>query len=284
MKTLPAKLRIGTCSWNYPSWEGLVYTTRQKKAADYLPEYARRFRTVEIDSWFYRMPKREDAEDLVSKVDDDFRFTCKTVEELTLTHTRKRNGSVPVSRNENFLSPELFTRFLEAVAPMRPKLEAIMLEFEYLNRDKMPSLSQFLNQLEDFFKSIDRSTCVAIETRNKNFLTREYFELLKGYGVSHVFSEKLYMPPIVEVYERFSGYLAGPCIIRLLGGDRMVIEKKTGDNWNSIVEPKAEKPLIVDMVKDMLSAGRLVSINVNNHYEGSAPLTIAWLTDHLAEK
>ena len=40
-------LRIGTCSWKYDSWQGMVYS--QPKPPNYLAEYAARYRTVEID-------------------------------------------------------------------------------------------------------------------------------------------------------------------------------------------------------------------------------------------
>lgn len=44
------RLVIGTCSWKYPSWEGLVYVSRTP--LDFLTEYARRYRSVEVDQWF----------------------------------------------------------------------------------------------------------------------------------------------------------------------------------------------------------------------------------------
>ncbi len=47
-------LRIGTCSWKYPSWEGLVYS--RSAGIDYLAEYARRYNTVEVDQWFWALP------------------------------------------------------------------------------------------------------------------------------------------------------------------------------------------------------------------------------------
>jgi len=48
-------LRIGTCSWKYESWQGVVYS--QKKGINYLQEYSRYFSTVEIDQWFWSLFK-----------------------------------------------------------------------------------------------------------------------------------------------------------------------------------------------------------------------------------
>ena len=46
-------IRIGTCSWKYDSWEGLVCS--RKKPANYLQEYSRNYTTVEIDQWFWSL-------------------------------------------------------------------------------------------------------------------------------------------------------------------------------------------------------------------------------------
>lgn len=47
-------VHIGTCSWNYASWVELVYDQPQPRASDDLVEYAKRYRMVEVDSWFIK--------------------------------------------------------------------------------------------------------------------------------------------------------------------------------------------------------------------------------------
>jgi len=51
-------VHIGTCSWNYDSWVGPVYSKPREKAVEYLAEYSSRYRMVDVDSWFYRLPAR----------------------------------------------------------------------------------------------------------------------------------------------------------------------------------------------------------------------------------
>lgn len=60
-------LHIGTCSWKYPSWRGLVYSDAAQP--DYLREYARQFEAVEIDQWFWSLfgPDREGMEKRAGK-------------------------------------------------------------------------------------------------------------------------------------------------------------------------------------------------------------------------
>lgn len=50
---MSAKIHIGTCSWKYDSWQGLVYS--DKPDLNHLEEYARNYDTVEIDQWFWSL-------------------------------------------------------------------------------------------------------------------------------------------------------------------------------------------------------------------------------------
>lgn len=266
------RLKLGTCSWNYPSWVGLVYSTPSPDAAGYLPEYSKRFRTAEIDSWFYRLPESRDVLSYLGNVDADFTFTVKVTEDISLTHKRNR-GSKGLIPNPSFLSPELFARYIQRIEPMLPQIDAVMLEFEYLNKDKMKSVEDFMKAIDGFMPSVPRGVPLAIETRNKNYLVEEYFQFLKAKSIIHVFSEKLYMPHVYEVYEKFGTCIGGTSVIRLLGGDRGEIEKATGEQWNKIVDEKADKARIAEFSRDIVIKGGKVVININNHYEGSAPIT-----------
>jgi uncharacterized protein YecE (DUF72 family) len=85
------------------------------------------------------------------------------------------------------------------------------------------------------------------------------------------------MPPIVSAYRTGRSLVLDheQVVIRLHGPDRKGIEARTGKKWNQIVEPRDEELAeVVDMVQDLLDQGVSVYLNVNNHYEGSAPLTI----------
>ncbi len=118
--------------------------------------------------------------------------------------------------------------------------------------------------------AVPRSLPCAIEPRNPQWLDQRYFELLSDEGLGHVFLQGYHMSPIVDTYRRFGHLLRGAAVVRLHGPDREGIEQATGESWHSIVAPKDEElAQIVEMVRDM--RGRS---NVNNHYKGSAPLTI----------
>ncbi len=266
---MSSPILFGTCSWNYPSWVGLVYSEPQQRAAAYLRDYSQKYDTVEIDSWFYKIPDSDEVADYLAQVPDDFRFTCKVPQELTLTHLRGSGGASTGVAKPSFLSPELFARFLEAIEPMLPRLDAIMFEFEYLGKDKMPSLETFLETLDDFLTAVRervRGLPLAIESRNRNYLSSAYFSFLRDRRLIPVFSEKIFMPHVYDVYRQYKDYVTTDIVIRLLDGDRSEIEKKTKQQWNAIVEPKLDKEAIVTMARDIINRGHMVTVNVNNHY------------------
>lgn len=278
-------LRIGTCSWNYDSWVGLLYSRRRRTAADYLEEYAEHFNTAEIDSWFYGIPARETVLQYKSAVPEDFRFTCKAPQEITLTHHRQRKKSDPLEPNSAFLSLERLEQFLSAIEPLLPQIDAVMLEFEYLNKQKIGGLEEFLDALDGFLANAPRDVPFAIETRNKQYIKDEYFRFLLRHGVSHVFSEKIYMPNVWQVYKEHGEVLRqmDRAVVRLLGGDRSETEKITGKVWNRIVLPKDDdKREIAGMISSLVSHA-YTTLNVNNHYEGAATTTIDSIRRLLAE-
>jgi uncharacterized protein YecE (DUF72 family) len=269
-------LRIGTCSWKYDSWKGLVYPELDK--INFLEEYSKHFNTVEIDQWFWSLfdsgkvvlPKTSVAFNYAESVPDDFKFTIKMPNSLTLTHYYKSDKP-----NANFLNPELHDAFLHAIEPLHAKIGVLMFQFEYLNKQKMSNINQFLEKIHSFVDKADKRFKIGIETRNPNYLTKPFFEMLKELNLSMVFLEGYYMPPIVEVYNQHKEEITSPIVIRLHGPDRSGIEEKTKGSWNQIVEPKDESLIkIIEMIRDLQAKEIGTYVNVNNHFEGSAPLTI----------
>ena len=276
-------LWIGTCSWRYPSWHGLVYSAQD--GIDYLQEYARQYNTVEIDRWFWSLfgpdsiglPDPVDAQAYRAAVAEGFRFSVKAPNSVTLTHAYRKGNSEPLLTNPYFLSSWLFAQFLNGIAPLDDVLGPIMFQFEYLNRQKMESQDQFQSQLCAFAAQLPSGKRYAVEVRNPKYLNSSFFSLLADSGLIPVLLQGYWMPPIAQVYEQHQARIVehDTTIIRLLGPDRKGIEATTGKRWNKLVAPRDEElQEVVDVIRDLLGRGVRVYVNVNNHYEGSAPLTI----------
>ncbi|OHD72593.1 MAG: hypothetical protein A2177_04640 [Spirochaetes bacterium RBG_13_68_11] len=268
-----ARLRMGSCSWKYPSWAGLVYS--RAEGIDYLAEYARKYSTVEVDQWFWTLkPSPSDVERYRAAVPEDFRFTVKAPNALTLALTPGKKGAEPVP-NPRFLSIAVLGEFLAALEPLRPQVGMVMFQFGYLNRKMMASPAVFLEKLDRFLSEAPAGWPYAVEIRNANWLGLPFFELLRVRHASTVLVQGYWMPPVAEVYDLAAELLEGPVVVRLHGPDRAGMEEKTGGTWDRIVEPRdAELGSVAAMVRRMLKGGHDVFLNVNNHYEGSAPLTI----------
>jgi uncharacterized protein YecE (DUF72 family) len=250
-------LRIGTSSWNFDSWEGLVYS--RSSGRSYLEQYAEVFDTAEIDRWFWslfespepRLPDLPTAEEYSRSVPEGFLFTVKVPNSITLTHHYQRDKSKPLRGNPHFLSPELFAAFLERIEPLGNRIGALIFQFEY---------------------------------RNQQYLNDPYFEFLRKNRLYPCFLQGYYMPDLRRILPgREEWFHEGDlAVIRLHGPDRQGMEKMTGKRWDRIVAPKDEEiGDILDTIGRLLGRGVDIFLNVNNHYEGSAPLTIRKIRERL---
>jgi uncharacterized protein YecE (DUF72 family) len=273
-------LHFGTCSWKYDSWRGIIYPAEGK--FNYLEEYSKHFDTVEIDQWFWslfnekiKLPMKKDVVDYVQSVPENFKFTIKVPNSITLTHHYRKDKKAELIPNKFFLSVDLFDEFLNSISELLPKVGMLMLQFEYLNKQKMSSQIEFLSKLKPFLQKVKVDLPIGIELRNPNYLNEFYFEFLNEMRVYNVFLQGYYMPPIWDIYEKYKDYIKDKVVIRLHGPNREDIEEKSGGNWNKIISAKDDElQHIIEILKDLEKRKIETYINVNNHYEGSAPLTI----------
>jgi len=275
------KLKIGTCSWKYDSWKGIIYPNDAK--FNYLEEYSKYFNTVEIDQWFWslfdkdkiRLPNPKDVNEYYKSVPDSFQFTIKLPNSITLTHYYKKSKSAPLIPNDNFLSKKLFDTILKKLEPMKEKIGILMFQFEYLNKQKMSSQIEFQDKFSSFISKCSDEFNYGIEIRNPNYLNQTYFDFLKDDGLAHVFLQGYYMPDIFGLFQKFEKSIKKQTVIRLHGPDRKGIEERSGSDWSKRIEPnESELEKVVEMIQTLQKKKVDLFVNVNNHFEGSAPLTI----------
>jgi uncharacterized protein YecE (DUF72 family) len=85
---------VGTSSWKYPGWCGLIYEeqrylTRSKFSEakfnrECLREYAETFSTVCVDAGYYQFPTEQYVSGLCGQVPDGFKFGFKVTDEITI--------------------------------------------------------------------------------------------------------------------------------------------------------------------------------------------------------
>jgi uncharacterized protein YecE (DUF72 family) len=165
---------------------------------------------------------------------------------------------------------------------MKNHLGPLMFQFEYLNKKKMPSQEHFIGQFERFISRCPKEYQYGVEIRNPNYLNESYFRFLNQHKLGHVFLQGYYMPPIHTIYNQFSELIDNMAIIRLHGPDRKKIEDLTKKTWNDIVLPKDDDlSWIIPMIQHIMDRNIDIYVNVNNHFEGSAPLTIKKIQDQI---
>ncbi len=157
---------IGTSSWKYPGWCGMLYDraryeyrgkfaeTRFKR--DCLAEYAEVFKTVCVDAAYYTFPSQQYLEGMVTQTPDDFLFGLKVTDAITIKKFPKldRFGEQAGKPNENFLNAELFAKaFFNPCEAVRSNIGLLMFEFSRFwstdyehGRDFIADLDKFLAQ------------------------------------------------------------------------------------------------------------------------------------------
>ncbi len=282
-------IHLGTCSWKYESWRGLVYS--DVPHPNYLGEYAQKYDSVEVDQWFWSLygpdkvvlPQPKVVAEYAAAVPDSFRFGIKLPNALTMTHFRQAAKTDPLVANPHFLSVDVLRDFLERLEPLRGKLGPLMLQFGYLNKQKMASQTEFLEKLGAFVDQLPVGYTWAIETRNPNYVNDRYFAFLREHGLAHVWLQGYYMPPIFGIYEKYADQLTDNVVIRLHGPDRDGIEGRAGSDWSKIIEPRdGDLDAVVRMLRDAAVRRRTPWTFANNHFEGCAPLTIERIRERLS--
>lgn len=153
---------IGTSGWNYKHWRELIYPPKLA-TTKWLAYVAERFETVEVNTSFYRIPKRETVESWVQNTPPHFKFALKIWRGIT--HYRKLKNSAQFSSN-----------FLDVAEALPPSHRAPLLLQLPPNQGKdVVKLRDYLQELHSLMKSRWQ---VAVEFRNAGWLHKEVYDLL----------------------------------------------------------------------------------------------------------
>jgi uncharacterized protein YecE (DUF72 family) len=248
-------IRIGTSGWSYDDWVGPFYPPGTAQA-DYLACYCSRFDVVEVDSTFYRPPTAAMVRNWAARTPDHFGFTLKMPR--SITHDK-------LLRDCDTQTEALITN----LAHLGPKLRAVLLQFGYFNRAAFSGPRPFFERLDAFLTRYAARLPLACEIRNKNWLTAEYFDLLRQHRVSAALVEHAWLPPIETVVGRFDTATGPYSYVRLIG-DREGIEQNT-TNWSRIVVDRSADMQRVAAALRLIAERAEVLVFVNNHYAGHGP-------------
>ncbi len=299
--TLPQALRLGTSSWSFPGWQGLVYdrTASQQALAQHgLAAYAQHplLRTVGVDRTFYRPISRDAFRAYADAVPDDFRFLVKA--DRLLTSPNEPAGSSLRDANPRFLDPQYAMN--EVIGPMMeglgPKAGPLLFQFPPIPPNLVGGRGLFVERLHQFLDALPQGPMgsqggatgplYAVELRTPAFLTEEYSDALLATGAAHCYTVHPAMASLERQLRSVHAYRQPALIVRwmLHAGLRYEGAKDRYEPFHEIVDEDEETlGRIAVAALDALIAEKGAFVIANNKAEGSAPLSIFRLAERISE-
>jgi uncharacterized protein YecE (DUF72 family) len=160
---------VGTSGWQYRHWRGRFYPVGLPNAS-WLGHYAERFRTVEVNASFYRLPERALVERWAATVPPTFVFVFKA--SRYLTHVRRlRDPEEPLRR------------MYDALSGAGTKLGPVLFQLP-------PTLRRDDGLLEAFLERLPREPRSAFEFRHASWFADEVAEALDAAGAALVHADR----------------------------------------------------------------------------------------------
>jgi uncharacterized protein YecE (DUF72 family) len=260
-------LFLGTSAFTAAGWPGSFYPIGMKPA-DYLTYYASRFRTVEVDSTYYRTPSASTVTGWYEKTPPDFVFAAKVPQ--VITHEK-----ILVNCEAEF------EEFVDRMDILDEKLGPLLFQFpKFTNYQIQPDefsrrLRFLLNRVKDL-----PTVRFAVEIRNKAWLDKPFTDLLREYNVALALTDTSLMPGPWEMKEKLDLVTTDFTYVRWLG-DRHGIEKITQTWDKTVVDRKSELKNWVDVLRWMVFNKNIRKLFAfaNNHYAGHGPATAKMFWD-----
>lgn len=253
------QIRLGTSSWTGDGWVGSFYPA-SSKPQDFLPLYADKFDSVEIDSTFYRIPAAKTVQQWKERTPVGFTFAAKIPQ--VITHEKML---VDVDGD--------LKEFLNVMDLLGDKLGPLLFQFPYFNKQEFRGVGLFLERLEPVLKQLPKDHQWAVEIRNKNWLSDKLYSVLREHGVALALVDQVWMPRPSDYFENGDPITANFIYVRWIG-DRKGIEERT-KVWNQTIIDRTEE--LREWVKVLSKSGQSVDVMyayANNHFGGYAPDTI----------
>lgn len=288
-RQLPAGLRLGTSSWAYPGWAGLVYERaypQQRLAREGLRAYAAHplLRAVGVDRSYYAPPSAAEFAAYAAEVPAEFRFLVKAHEACTIAvyPRHARYGALRGQPNPRFLDAAYAGEQVvgPTLAGLGAKAGPLLFQFSPTDVEALGGPRWFAERLHGFLSALPRGPLYAVELRNRELLTGAYADALADCGVCHCINVYPGMPLPRVQFERTRQDRAPAVVCRWMLHPRM--------NWEQAEQAYAPFDRVVDvdverredlarMCVRAEQLGLATHLIVNNNAEGCSPRTIVEL-------
>lgn len=165
-------LYVGTSGYSYKEWKGSFYPD-DLPAKKMLSYYGERFRTVEINATFYRMPKASVLEAWAADVPQDFKFVLKASQRITHMQRLKDAG-------------DSLRYLLETSSVLQQRLGPLLFQLPPNLKKDAARLSEFLQLLP---RRAESTGGAAFEFRHESWFDDEVFGLLRDHQAAMCIAE-----------------------------------------------------------------------------------------------
>lgn len=156
-------IHVGTSGYNYAEWKGTFYPN-PFPASKMFGYYAERFRTVEINYTFYRMPTPKLTDGWKAQAPDGFSYTLKAPRRIT--HDRRLTDCA-----------ESMTLFIESARGLGEHLGCLLFQLP-------PNFRADVAKLDAFLALIPGDVRAAFEFRHESWHADDVFRLLSAHNVA----------------------------------------------------------------------------------------------------
>jgi uncharacterized protein YecE (DUF72 family) len=299
-RLLPRDVRLGTSSWSFPGWRGLVYGgdyAEAQLARAGLAAYSRHplLRAVGIDRGFYQPLSVADYARYAAQTPEDFRFVVKAPARLTDAVLRDERGA-PAAANPDFLdaarADEAFVR--PAIAGLGAKAGVLLFQLSPLPREATRGAAAHasIERIGAFFAALARTIdgvapTYALEVRNAELLTPRLVRTLRAVGARLCVAVHSRMPEAArqsaalramdaDPEEGDAWQLKGPLIVRwtLHAGLTYAQAKTRYAPFDRLIDADiVTRGALAHLVHVAMRSSQPAYVIVNNKAEGCAPLS-----------
>lgn len=299
---LPSLLHLGTSSWSFPGWRGLVWRgehTGTQLSRNGLAAYGRHplLRCVSLDRSFYRPLTSVEYAAHAAQVPEHFRFIVKAPSLVCDALVRGNDGR---GRQDNpaFLDPGLALReFVQpALAGLGSKAGALVFQLSPLPARSIRGLDELLQRLVPMLAAAAGAVAqspgvvVAVEVRDPEFLTPAFASALRASGATYCLGLHPRMPPIEEQLPMLRAMWPGPLVCRWSLNRRHGVAgyadaKGRYEPFDRMHDPDPEtRQALATVIAATLAHQLPVYVSINNKAEGCAPLSVIELAMAVAER
>ena len=300
---LPPLLHLGTSSWSFPGWNGLVWDgdySESLLAKRGLAPYARHplMRAVSLDRAFYQPLTVSQYAAYAEQVPDSFRFVVKAPSVVADALVRSEDGK-GMRANVGFLDPGLaWSAFVEpALQGLGHKTGALVFQLSPLPNAMLGRMPEAIARLGAMLAALPPlaqlrqqapELVIAVEVRNAEWLVPAFAEALRAAGATYCLGGHAKLPPIEEQLPVLRALWPGPLVCRWNlhhshGRYGYEDAKALYQPFDQLVDPDpATREVLARVVRATTAAGHHAYLTIGNKAEGSAPRSVEAMARLLA--